>query len=236
VNVSNRQRRLPRSIAALLVAAGVAAGAAGAQEPDLELPIQVDAESVDYDGKASMLMYRGLRLTQGNIAIQADRGRASSLDFQNSVWHFAGNVVIDVRNGHLESEAADLAFEIHKLQEAVVTGSPATFRMQRPGSDTVTYAEAGKLVYDFSKGVVEFSGNATITEGGNRISSEYLVYNIEEQRIKAQSGGEGDSKVKITYTPEDSAEPATDNETATEEDAADETGQDQDDPGEAGGQ
>ena len=73
--------------------------------------------------------------------------------------------------------------------------------MQREGSDETTYAEAGQLVYDFDEGVVEFSGQATITEGGNQISSSYLVYNIKEQRINASSGGEGDPKVRITYTP-----------------------------------
>lgn len=191
-----------RSVA-LLVAALVTAGPAGAQEPGLQLPITVDADYVDIDGKTSMLIYRGLRLTQGSIAVQADRGRASNLEFGDSVWHLEGNVVIDTQNGHLESETADLTFGEHRLRSAVVTGSPATFRLQRPGSEAVTYAEAGKLAYDFSKGTVEFSENATITEGGNRISSEYLLYNIEEQRIKAQSGSEGDSKVKITYTPED---------------------------------
>ena len=79
----------------------------------------------------------------------------------------------------------------------------ATFEMQRPGSEQTTYAEAGRLVYDFAAGVVEFSEEATITEGGNQISSSYLVYNIREQRINASSGGEGDPKVRIIYTPGD---------------------------------
>ncbi|HEX2139599.1 MAG TPA: LptA/OstA family protein [Woeseiaceae bacterium] len=229
MNASNRQcRGIPVLLMAALLAA--AAPGAGAQEPDSQLPISMDADSFDYDGKTSMLMYRGLRLTQGNIAVQADEGRASSLDFENSTWHLAGNVVIDVRNGHVESETADLTFRNHQLQTAVITGSPAIFRMQRPGRDVTTYAEAGRLVYDFSGGIVEFSESATITEGGNRISSDYLVYNIEEQRIKAQSGAEGDSKVKITYTPEDPAKAPGDGEAA--EDSADE-----DDPeNKAGGQ
>lgn len=171
------------------------------QMNDLRLPISLDADSTDYDGKSSMLMFRGLRLTQGRIGIEADEGRASKLDFEDSVWHFAGNVVIDTENGHIESATADLQFAGHQLRLATITGSPASFEMKRPGSDKVTYAEAGRLEYDFDAGVVEFSEQATITEGGNQISSNYLVYNINEQRIKAQSGGEGDSKVRITYTP-----------------------------------
>ena len=172
-----------------------------AQGSDLRLPISLDADSTDYDGKSSMLMFRGLRLSQGNIGIEADEGRASKLDFQDSVWRFVGNVVIDVDDGHIECDSADLQFTDHKLRLATIHGSPATFRLQRPGSDDVTYAEAGLLQYNLDTGVVEFSEEATITEGGNQISSSFLVYNIREQRINAQSGGNGDDKVKITYTP-----------------------------------
>jgi len=176
-----------------------------AQVADLRLPISLDADSTDWDGKSSMLMFRGLRLSQGRISVSADEGRASKLDFQDSVWRFAGNVIIDVEDGHIECDAADLQFTENTLQLASITGSPATFRLRRPGSDEATYGEAGRLEYNLATGVVEFSGNAKITEGGNQISSSYLVYNITEQRINAQSSGNGDEKVKITYTPNNTA-------------------------------
>ncbi|HEX5764812.1 MAG TPA: lipopolysaccharide transport periplasmic protein LptA, partial [Woeseiaceae bacterium] len=175
-----------------------------AQEPDLRLPITVDADSVAYDGRNSMLMYQGLKLNQGSIGIEADEGRASNLDFEDSVWEFTGNVVINTENGRVECDTAHLKFSGHQLERATITGSPATFEMQRPDSDVVTYAEAGRLEYDFNAGVIEFSEQATITEGSNQISSNYLVYNIEEQRINARSAGEGEPRVKIIYTPSDS--------------------------------
>ena len=174
-----------------------------AQGSDLRLPISLDAESTDYDGKSSMLMFRGLRLTQGSIGVEADEGRASKLDFQDSVWRFEGNVVIDVDNGHIECDSADLRFSEHRLRLATIRGTPATFELRRAGSGEVTYAEAGSLKYDLDSGVVEFSEEAVITEGGNQISSSYLVYNIREQRIKAQSSPSGQERVKITYTPTD---------------------------------
>lgn len=192
-------------IRALLISLILTSGTALAQAPDLRLPISLDAESTDYDGKSSMLMFRGLRLSQGRIGVEADRGRASKLDFKDSVWHFEGNVVIDVEDGHMESDSADLAFREHTLRTATVTGSPATFELRRPGSDEVTYAEARQLKYDLDTGIVEFSGDALITEGGNQIASSFLVYNIRERRIKAQAA-EGDERVRITYTPGDSPE------------------------------
>jgi lipopolysaccharide transport protein LptA len=198
-------------------------GIAAAQITDLRLPISLDAISTDYDGKNSMLTFRGLRLTQGNIGIEADIGRASKLDFQDSVWHFSGNVIIDVENGHIECASADLQFKDNQLKFATIKGAPATFEMKRPGSDEVTFAQAGTLRYDLDAGVIEFSEEATFTEGGNQISSSILVYNIKEQRIKAQSSGDGDGRVKITYTPPDAATPGEDEAVGEEEPDTDQT-------------
>jgi lipopolysaccharide export system protein LptA len=177
-------------------------GLAGSQTSDLRLPITLAADSTDYDGKSSMMMFQGLRLSQGTTNIEADEGRASKIDFEDSVWHFDGNVVIDVEAGHIESDSAELRFADTQLRLAIIEGSPATFELKRPESDEITYAQAGRLKYDLDAGTVEFSDEAVITEGGNQISSSFLMYNIVEQRINAQSSGEGDEKVKITVIPE----------------------------------
>ena len=93
---------LVRSLAVVLLLPAIAL----AQESDLRLPISLDADSTDYDGKSSMLMFRGLRLSQGTTNIEADIGRASKLDFKDSVWVFNGNVVIDVDAGHIALAAS----------------------------------------------------------------------------------------------------------------------------------
>lgn len=174
-----------------------------AQVDNLRMPVIIDADRTDYDGKTSMLRFTGLRLTQGGIGIEADVAHASRMDFDDSVWRFSGNVVFDVDEGHVTCESADLEFSDFRLLEARITGSPATFEFKRPGAADPTYAEASKLFYDVERGIIEFSGGATITEGGNQISSESLVYNIREQRINAASSADGDDRVTVTYTPPD---------------------------------
>ena len=189
---------ITRFIALLLLMPGLAA----AQASDLRLPISLDADSTNYDGKSSMLVFRGLRLSQGSIGIEADEGRATKLDFQDSVWRFKGNVVIDVDNGHIECASADLKFADHKLMVATIMGEPATFEMHRPDSDDITRGEAKRLVYNLDTQIIEFSGDAKFSESGNQIASSFIAYNIAEQRINAESSG--DEKVKITFTPQDS--------------------------------
>ena len=191
----------------LIVLAVFAPGLVSGQLGDLRLPISLDADSSEYDGKSTMVVFRGLRLTQGSMGIEADDGRANKLDFEDSVWQLSGNVIIDVENGHIECDSADLTFSNYALILATITGSPATFEMQRPNSSEPTYAEAGRLEYDLARGIIEFSERAKITENGNQISSSYLVYNIKDQLINAQSGGEGDPKVRIIYTPKEAVEP-----------------------------
>lgn len=175
--------------------------AAQINDLDMRLPMDIDADNTTFDGKNSMIIFNGLRLTQGTVSIQADEGRAARMELEDSTWQFSGNVVIDIGAGRIACDNADLFFDEFRLQRAVVTGSPAIYDLKRPGSEGITHGEAGRLQYDVSAGVIEFSGQATITEGGNQISSNMLVYNIAEQRIKADSKGAEDGRVRITYTP-----------------------------------
>jgi len=177
-----------------------------AQDGELDLrrlPWDIFAETMDFDGKTSTYIYTGVQFSQGDISISSDEGRATVNDEDRGSWSFEGNVVIDVRGGRIECQYAELFFDGNVLVKAVVSGSPATFLMQRSGSDDATHAEAGKLLYDVRKGVIEFSEQATITESGNQISSNYLVYNINDRRINADSSGADDDRVRVIYTPID---------------------------------
>lgn len=167
----------------------------------LAVPWDIDADSTSYDGKTATLVFSGLRLSKGSIAIQADEGRVTNKDEEDSSWRFDGNVVIDVENGRIECESATLLFDEYALKLATVTGSPASFTMTRPGGNDTTHAEAGKLSYDVAAGIIEFSEAASITEGGNQFSSNYIVYNVNERRINADSQGTEDGRVRIIYTP-----------------------------------
>ena len=142
-----------------------------AQVVDLDrLPWTIDSETMAFDGKTSTIIYTGLQFSQGDISIEADEGRATTREQAVSTWQFLGNVVIDLNNGHIECDSAQLHFNGSVLNLAVVTGSPASFELKRAATDDVTYAEAVKLKYDVTRGVIEFSEQATITESGNEIS------------------------------------------------------------------
>jgi len=196
-------RRSPDSfLVALLLAIVLSSKPAPAQVVDLDrLPWTIDSETMSFDGKTSTIIYTGLQFSQGEISIEADEGRATTREQEVSTWQFLGNVVINLNNGHIECDSAALQFDGSVLNLAVVTGAPASFELTRSSADDVTYAEAGKLKYDVGAGVIEFSDQASISERGNKISSNFLVYDINERRINADSSGADDDRVRIIYTP-----------------------------------
>lgn len=199
--MTQKARQFPRYIVLLALAIFSFPAVSQITDLDLRVPWDIDAESTSFDGKTSMIVFTGLRLSQGRISIEADEGRATNTEGEDGSWRFSGNVSIDIENGRIECESAQLTFAQYQLRQALVTGSPATFELKRAGSDEITYAEAGRLFYDVDAGIIEFSEQATINEAGNQISSNFLVYNITEQRIDADSSGSDDGRVRITYTP-----------------------------------
>jgi len=172
-----------------------------AQIDTSKLPITIDAESTGYLGDQSILTFKDLYLSQGEISISSDKGQASKLDFENSTWKFEGNVKIVLKNGKIVSSSAYLEFERHQIKTATIKGSQAVIEFHREGKDSPTLAKANRIDYDFEKDIVDFSGDVTIEEDGNQISSDYLVYNINNQTIQAKSSNMDNPKVKITYTP-----------------------------------
>ncbi|MBM37705.1 MAG: hypothetical protein CMO97_01415 [Woeseia sp.] len=179
-------------------------GSSRAQTTDIDLqrlPWDIFAESMVFDGKSSTYIYNSIQFSQGTISIKSDEGRAI-LDQNNSgIWNFSGNVNINVNNGRINCDFAELIFDGNALTKATITGMPATFLLQRDGAEDATQAEAEKLFYDVQNGTIEFSVNASIMEGNNEISSEYFIYNINERRINADSMGVNDNPVRIIYTP-----------------------------------
>ena len=95
----------------------------GAEE-DEALPILLDAESSSFDQKTQTVVFQGLQITQGDMAIRADEAVASGLDFQRSEWRFNGNVDISVGSVNILASSAELVFEDHILVVADLRGNP----------------------------------------------------------------------------------------------------------------
>jgi len=199
---------MARSSTSITLLALLCAAAAGAVPPDLQLdaaqPIQLDARSSDFDYKSSTLIFRGVKIVQGRLSIEADEAVANGLDFKSSQWHFSGHVHIGVPDGVLDSDAAVITFAANQISVAQISGSPATFEQKRPNG--IARGRSTSIEYRPSSGTVRLSGDAWLTDGNNEISGQTLVYDLPAQRIVASAEDQGGQSIRMTIHPK-AAEP-----------------------------
>lgn len=198
-------------VLALFASGAALAAPAGAVRPpqlDDSQPIQLDADSSDFDYKNSRLVFHGVRISQGTLALEADEGVATGLDFKDSQWLFTGHVRITVPDGALQSDQAKLAFAANLITSAEITGSPASFEQKR--NKAIARGRATHIQYQPGAGTVRLTDDAWLSDGNNEISGQTLVYNLREQRVLANPEEQGSQRIHITINPkktEPKAEP-----------------------------
>lgn len=188
---------LAPALAGLVLACAPGQGTAAADRRDL--PITVEADSTDFDYKNSVLVFRNVRITQGDAYVEAAQATATGLEFENSRWQFEGGVRITVEGGLLESDAATVRFVNNEIDGAEVVGRPARFRQERDGK--LAEGRAERIDYDLGSQRVRLSGNAWLSDGRNDITGSRLVYGMREQRVLAEAADQGGQPVRITINP-----------------------------------
>jgi lipopolysaccharide transport protein LptA len=205
-----------RPVASWLAVAGLLAGShlAVSQNIDYDtsLPITLDADSSEFDRRGEKLQFRGLRITQGKLGIEADLGEVDKLDFNDSEWTFTGNVVIDVDTARIYCESAELVFEDHELRAALLRGGPARFEQRNTADGAMTEGRAGVMAYDLANGVIRLSENAWLSNRANEISSARITYDLNSEKISADS--DPDEPVVVVIEQPRAPEPEPDTESA----------------------
>jgi lipopolysaccharide export system protein LptA len=163
--------------------------------------ILLDAQSFEMDLKTNNLVYRKVRIAQGNTSVAADQAQGTGLDFENSHWVFRGNVKITMDQGLLTSDEAEITFAKKLLSKAIVNGKPAAFEQRIAKTGKLARGRADSIDYDVTKGVVHLSKNAWLSDGGNEIRGESLKYNVLAQNIIADASEQGSQRVHIIITP-----------------------------------
>jgi lipopolysaccharide transport protein LptA len=169
--------------------------------------ISLDAQSSELDYKNNNLLFRKVRIAQGNMAVSADLAQATGLDFENSRWVFRGNVKITMEQGLLTSDEAEVIFSKKLLSKALVNGKPAAFEQRIAKTGKLARGRADTIEYDVAKGVVRLSKNAWLSDGQNEIRGESLKYNVLAQNIVAEGSEQGSQRVHIIITPPPNPKP-----------------------------
>lgn len=206
-NNSSEYRRMQLALKASLVVASLLAAhllaapvASGAALADSTLPVSLDAASSDFDYRNNLLVFRKVRIAQGDITVEADEATATGLDFENSEWKFMGEVRIRMPNGLLDSDSATVTFRGNQITHARIDGMPAEFEQRRVEQE-VARGRAGTIEYDVTRGTVELKDNAWLSDGKNEITGQTLIYDMLKERVFANPGEQDPGGVSITINP-----------------------------------
>ena len=191
----------------LLIILAMLLPCAWAQVPDVTLqktlPINLDADSSEFDRKNNTLFFRGLHITQGVFSIKADEATVAKLDFENSRWTFTGNVVIESNEAKAYSDRAVVLFQEHHVAKATMHGTPVRFAQANTENDKTTEGRANTMVYDLASGVISMSEDAWLSDGANEVSGNRISYDLVSEYIIADSDETGQVRMKIN-PPQDS--------------------------------
>jgi lipopolysaccharide transport protein LptA len=199
-----RRQALPsRAVAPVAaLAAALAALAAAPSSAQIQQEITLEATSSDFDRRNERLLFREVRVQQGDTVISADEAESRDLDFARGSWTFTGNVRISSPMGEIESARATVSFTNHRLARATADGSPARFSRTMPPPEARTVrGTANRIVYDLAAGELELAGQASLQDGVREVSGGRLVYRIAEDRLIASAEEDGTDRVRIVITP-----------------------------------
>ena len=190
------------AVCAALLALGVAVPAdRGWSAATSDQPIVLDAASSDFDYKNNTLLFRRVKITQGTMQVEAEEARANGLNFENSEWNLSGDVRIQMPDRRLNSGAAQVTFRNNEIARAVIRGQPASFEQRLKDEGKLARGRARSIEYDVQAGTVRLTGDAWLTDGQNEIQGDTLIYNIDQESIKANPTGQDQGRVIITINP-----------------------------------
>lgn len=160
-----------------------------------------------------------VHVAQGLTSIDAARATANALQTPQTKWTFDKDVHIKTADADLKSDSANAAFVNGKMATAVAKGTPAFFEQRRPGTDKtaerLVKGRAGTIDYDLTQGIVKLSDQVWFSYGGNEFRGDVVIYNIRDERVTVNPGGQSGGRVNITVAPKSPGSKSPDNSTGT---------------------
>jgi len=131
------------------------------------------------------------------ILINGDR---SEYDEKTGIHIWSGNVEITQGTMQIKADSVTITLRDNKLSRVEGTGSPIQFQQENEAGELVT-GKANAIDYNAENNSLALSGSATLTQPGQRLQSERIVFDINRQKVSAEGGDNG--RVSIQIQPPD---------------------------------
>jgi lipopolysaccharide transport protein LptA len=190
-----------------------AAGSASADREGCKEPLCYTASSLQADRNHMVLQdIHIVDTTRGITRITADQAEANGQDLGNSEWVLTGHVQVDMPQGKLSADRATVEFVNKRIASMSAQGAPAQFEHSAAGATGVAgdagdrshgaienaRGHAREIDYDMERELLKLNGDSWLSDGCNEINSQSIVYDIANQKVRADAAPGGDTQVHGT--------------------------------------
>ena len=137
------------------------------------------------------------------INIQSDRASQKTLKNGGKTEYF-GNVLMTQGSLKISGDHIIVFSKDSKVTSIEALGKPAHFEQQSDPDKAPIKANANRLDYHLKQDMIILSENASIEQNNTTVSGKRIEYNIASEQVKATSGKEESSRVRMILIPEGS--------------------------------
>jgi len=203
-------------LAALAAAsAGNAPAAADADREGCNQPLCYTASQLEAERNHMVLHDISIvDTTRGITRIKADLAEANGPDLGDSDWVLTGHVRVFMPQGKLSADKATVQFANKRIASMSAQGEPAEFEHSADAATPnplageaanrgrsaleAAHGHARQIDYDMERELLKLNGDAWLSDGCNEITSQSIVYDIVNQKVRAEASPGGDTQVHGT--------------------------------------
>jgi lipopolysaccharide transport protein LptA len=151
--------------------------AAGAQNDEPE-ELVFESGPVTFNRQTNLFEAQAVRITQGNLSIEADHSLATAIDFtEQSEWRFT-RVKITVGTAVMEAGSAVFTFDNERLSRGELSGTPVSFSDFDEVRQMPILGRAQQMSYDYVARKLRMIGEAWVQRGRTEMFGCDLNYDF----------------------------------------------------------
>ncbi len=134
------------------------------------------------------------------MLIEADQ---AELDDSNGISIYRGDIQVTQGTLKLTGDVMTVHAKDGRIEKVVVNGSPATYQQRPDGKEEDVFAQSLQMEYYAIPERMILLKNAEVTQGGDVLRSERIVYDVTKDQVNAGSinpNSDGE-RVRITIQP-----------------------------------
>jgi lipopolysaccharide transport protein LptA len=191
------------------------AGAASADREGCNEPLCYTASRLEAERNRMVLHDINIvDTTRGITRIKADLAEANGQDLGNSEWVLTGHVQVFMPQGKLSADKATVQFLNKRIASMSAQGAPAEFEHsidtdgqngapgdtgnRGHGAIESAHGHAREINYDMERDLLKLDGDSWLSDGCNEINSQSIVYDIANQKVRADAAPGGATQVHGT--------------------------------------